>query len=134
MVVKRTINALKQRPHDERRAFAGMCAIAVMVVVSGAWGISFFGNLRQIASQESYQNTPANTVATGQTAAAATPSLNTIVQSVISDLGAQAPTGISSQYGSTNPQTDASQSTDTLSQTPTSGDDVASQLQAALHQ
>ena len=41
MVIKSTVNALRERPHDERHAFAVLCAIVVMVACGVAWSVAF---------------------------------------------------------------------------------------------
>ncbi len=41
MVVQKTIDNLKDRPHDERKAVAGGVAIFVVVVLLIGWGIMF---------------------------------------------------------------------------------------------
>jgi len=126
MVIRRTINSLKTRPHDERLAFAGMCALFVMVVLTGAWGAVFFKNIQNAAVEESYQ--PSAQTAVNQQAAAA--ALSSIVQSTItSDPGAQASDDLAS---TTIDSTDTT--SDTLPPASNGTTDVASQLQAALHQ
>jgi len=136
MVIKRTIASLKTRPHDERRAFAGMCAIVVMVVLTGSWGAVFFRSIQNVAADEPYQGT-AHTNAPHQTAAAAS-SLNSIVQSTItSDIGAQLPADTTDIASSTDANTGAQYGASQIpaSSSATGADnDVVKTLQAALRQ
>jgi hypothetical protein len=46
MVVKRTINNLRERPKDERTAIAASIAIGVMVILFIGWLVYFFHELR----------------------------------------------------------------------------------------
>ena len=46
MVVQKTINNLKERPHDERKAVAGGIAVFVVVILLGAWAILFFKKIQ----------------------------------------------------------------------------------------
>ena len=51
MVVQRTINNLKDRPKDERKAVAGGIAIAVIAVLLLAWAILFFKRIQSGTQQ-----------------------------------------------------------------------------------
>lgn len=46
MVVQKTINNLKDRPKDERKAVAGGVAIFVIVILLVAWAILFFKRIQ----------------------------------------------------------------------------------------
>jgi hypothetical protein len=46
MVVQRTIDNLKGRPEDERKAVAGGLAIFVIIMLIIVWGIFFFRNIQ----------------------------------------------------------------------------------------
>lgn len=60
MVVRRTIDNLKERPHHERRAVALMIAIGVVVMLFLGWAFLFFSSLR--ASQASAAQTAGHAV------------------------------------------------------------------------
>ena len=47
MVVQRTLDNLKDKPHDEKKAVAGGIAIAIVVILLVGWGFLF---LRKIQS------------------------------------------------------------------------------------
>lgn len=47
MVVQKTLDNLKDRPHDEKKAVAGGIAIAVVVVLMIAWGFLFLRNIKK---------------------------------------------------------------------------------------
>lgn len=128
MVIKGTIDTLKERPHDERHALAVLSAVVVMVIVLIAWGVIFFKDI-QDNTTDGFQNMGTSD-ASGQSAAAAAASLRSIIQSTVtSDIGAQAPADIElptvadTLYG-------------TSSQPAVIPDEgsVAAQLQAALEQ
>lgn len=53
MVVQRTIDNLKDRPQDERKAVAGGIAIAVVAILFIGWAILFF---KKVASGEQQIN------------------------------------------------------------------------------
>lgn len=95
MVIKRTIESLRERPHDERMAFAGLVAIAVMVLLSGAWGLVFLSTLRDLTAQESSvaRKNPIDPFANRKDqAASAAASVEDIIQSTVTgDGGAYAP-------------------------------------------
>jgi len=46
MVVQKTIDNLKERPKDERKAVAGGIAITVVVVLLLAWGVIFIHRIQ----------------------------------------------------------------------------------------
>ena len=62
MVVKRTINRLKQRPHHERRAVALFISAGVVVVIFIGWAYAFFSGVHAnaIAQQQAAQTAAAN--------------------------------------------------------------------------
>ncbi|MBI2030390.1 hypothetical protein HYT05_02100 [Candidatus Kaiserbacteria bacterium] len=129
MVLKRTIGALRSRPHDERHAFAVLSALVVMVILLLAWGVFFFSSIQSDARDQLPNIGTKTAPAQGASAAAA---ISDIVRSTVtSDIGAQVPGEIS---------TDVSGGITGQVQTPTSypsqstdGNDVAAQLQAALN-
>jgi hypothetical protein len=47
MVVQKSLDSLKGRPHDEKKAVAGGIAIAVVVVLLIAWGFLFLRNIKK---------------------------------------------------------------------------------------
>jgi len=51
MVVQKTINSLKERPKDDRKAVAGGIAIFVIVVLLGAWAFVFLKRIQSGAQQ-----------------------------------------------------------------------------------
>ncbi len=53
MVVQKTINNLKERPHDERKAVAGGIAIFVVIVLMIAWGFVFLKRIQSGSQQVS---------------------------------------------------------------------------------
>lgn len=129
MVIKRTIGALRSRPHDERHAFAVLSALVVMVILLLAWGIFFFSSIQSDAPDQLPNIGTKTAPAQGASAAAA---ISDIVRSTVtSDIGAQVPgeTSVDASAGITGqvqtPTSYPSQSTD--------GNDVAAQLQAALN-
>jgi hypothetical protein len=94
MVIKRTIESLRERPHDERMSFAGLVAIAVMVLLSGAWGTVFLGSLREATAQESssHQKTADPFANRKDQAASVAVSVEDIIQSTITnDAGIRVP-------------------------------------------
>jgi ATP-dependent Zn protease len=75
MVVRRTINHIKTRPHHERRAVALMISIGVIVLLFFVWAFFFFTSLHasQLADSQAREQTlkiQENQNATQQTAAA----------------------------------------------------------------
>ncbi|MDB5238128.1 MAG: hypothetical protein JWM46_398 [Candidatus Kaiserbacteria bacterium] len=55
MVVQRTINNLKERSKDERKAVASAIAIGIIVILFLGWVILFFHRIRDAAPVD---NTP----------------------------------------------------------------------------
>jgi len=51
MVVQKTIDSLKGRPKDERKAVAGGIAVFVIIVLLLAWGILFFKRIQSGAQR-----------------------------------------------------------------------------------
>lgn len=51
MVIQKTVNNLKDRPKDDRKAVAGGIAIFVIVVLLIAWAILFFKRIQSGAQQ-----------------------------------------------------------------------------------
>jgi hypothetical protein len=47
MVIQKTINNLKDKPQDERKAVAGGIALSVMVILIVGWAFLFFKNIQQ---------------------------------------------------------------------------------------
>ena len=47
MVVQKTLDNLKERPHDEKKAVAGGIAIMVVVVLLVGWGFLFLRKIRE---------------------------------------------------------------------------------------
>jgi len=133
MVIKRTIGALRSRPHDERHAFAVLTALVVMVILLLAWGIFFFSSIQSDAPDQLPNIGTKTAPAQGASAAAA---ISDILRSTVtSDIGAQVPGEINSSTS-----TEASAGITGQVQTPasypsnsTNGNDVAAQLQAALN-
>lgn len=57
-MIKRTIENLKERPHQERRAVASLVAYGVIGLLLLAWAVSFFTRLGNVTSP-----TPSTTTA-----------------------------------------------------------------------
>lgn len=47
MVVQKTIDNLKERPHDEKKAVAGGIAIMVVIILIIGWGFLFLRKIQQ---------------------------------------------------------------------------------------
>ena len=62
MVLKKTIHNLKQRPHHERRAFALLSAMGVVVVLFFGWAYAFFSGIHatEAVNQAATQTASAN--------------------------------------------------------------------------
>lgn len=130
MVIRHPIHSLRDRPEDERRAFAGFCAIAVMGVFFAGWSMSLFGSMRSAVAEQ-----PSEHITTGATAqvAAIAPSLNSLVETIYTD-NAETQTPADTSYTDfMNPSAypDPSQTQTTAVPEPTSAD-AATDLQAAL--
>ncbi len=65
MVVQRTINNLKERPKDERKAVASFIAIGLIVILLIAWAIVFFRRIQ--SGVQNFQTSEATTSTTVQT-------------------------------------------------------------------
>jgi len=47
MVVQRTIDSLKEKPHEEKRVVAGGIAIGIVVILLIGWGFIFLRNIQR---------------------------------------------------------------------------------------
>lgn len=54
-MIRRTIDRLKERPHEDRRAIASMAAFAVVGILLLGWVISFIARVGSIAANPSQQ-------------------------------------------------------------------------------
>ena len=130
MVIKRTIRVLRERPHDERHAFAVLSAIIVAVVVAAAWMAFFFNSIREPLFEESLRNTDTAHENVRVHSVSAAASIDDIIQATItSDGSVSAPSD-------TPLEAYADDGLDMPSYAPghTRDSDVASELQAALQQ
>lgn len=55
MVIKRTIENLKERPHEERRAVASMIAFSVVGILLLVWAITFLFRLGDLSAPDTSQ-------------------------------------------------------------------------------
>ena len=58
MVIQRTINSLREKPKEDRKAIAGGIAIGVVVILFLSWATLFFRGIQrnsEQAAQESQQ-------------------------------------------------------------------------------
>ncbi len=55
MVVQRTLDNLKEKPHDEKKVVAGGIAIAVVIVLLLGWGFLFLRNIQRGSAIPSLQ-------------------------------------------------------------------------------
>ncbi|OGG60821.1 hypothetical protein A2765_01795 [Candidatus Kaiserbacteria bacterium RIFCSPHIGHO2_01_FULL_56_24] len=56
MVVQKTLNDLKDRPHDEKKAVAGGIAIAVVMILLIGWGFLFLRKIKQGSINTTLEN------------------------------------------------------------------------------
>jgi hypothetical protein len=56
MVVQKTINTLKDRPKDERKAVAGGTAILIILVLLIGWAILFFKSIQRGSGDINFDN------------------------------------------------------------------------------
>jgi hypothetical protein len=54
MVIQKTVNNLKERPRDERKAVAGGLAIMVVIILLLGWAIFFFKKLQRDAVKNNF--------------------------------------------------------------------------------
>lgn len=126
MVIRRTIRALRERPHDERRAFAVISSIVVTSILFVAWGALLVNGIQDNSPDDGESYTDAIGTSVSDQAAAAAASLNGIVESTItSDIISQIPGDIAS---TTDMQVPMSPELDGNN----ADNDVASQLRASL--
>ncbi len=52
MVILNTINNLKERPRDERKAIAKVAAIVIIVVIFVVWAVLFFKKIQNVGPIE----------------------------------------------------------------------------------
>lgn len=130
MVIKRIIHSLRNRSHDERRAFAGICSLAMMGVFFVGWSTFFFGSMNHTVADQSVQQTKTDTVS-AQTAAVAAPSLNSLVETIYTDNTATPVPADTSNDSSMNTGAYPNTSQQSVIPTPSSGN-AAEQLQSAL--
>ncbi|MBM3261223.1 hypothetical protein FJY93_02285 [Candidatus Kaiserbacteria bacterium] len=126
MVIKRTIETLKERPRDERLAFSALSAMAIMALLLVAWGWFFFRDMGR--SVPAVTEGTASVVAPNskEQAAAAAASIKSIIDATVtSDIGAQIPADTDDVV---------SEAENPASTTDVPGIGALSELQAALQQ
>ncbi|MBI5004473.1 hypothetical protein HZC00_05270 [Candidatus Kaiserbacteria bacterium] len=127
MVVRKAVESLKARPHDERHAAAVFSALLVMAVLLVAW-VVFFLKSFQTAPPDDFPNV--GTTETPAQNASAAAAVNAIIHSTVtSNIGAQSPADVEATSVDTAPYIPSSAPT----ATPKDGS-VADQLQKALDQ
>ncbi len=88
MVMRRTVERLRERPHDERRAVAGSIALSVVGVLFVGW-VAFF--LHGIGSGQEVEATDQQPTTQAQQAASVSPTISQW-QSTVATTSDQTPT------------------------------------------